>query len=264
MNKNQSIQKLRNTVRRKHFSISTEQSYVGWLLRFIHYLEDGHGQGLSSEGKIEAFLTQLAHQRVSSSTQNQAFNALNFFYKETLAQPLGDISALRAIRPAMIRNACSVDQVHRLLTACQNLFSYPTRLIIHLLYGCGLRVVEPCSLRLKDVDLAGQKLMIRMAKGAKDRVVRLPRFLVTAIRDQIEAARVIWKQDVAAGVLVELPSRLAAKYPQSQFSWQWSWVFPSHTTCIHPRTGAVVRFRIHEANAQRCRQSRLPEDWGRY
>jgi site-specific recombinase XerD len=82
MNKIEAIEKLRNTIRRKHFSLSTERTYIGWLVRFMRYLADGHGQGLSTEAKVEAFLTQLAHQGVSSSTQNQAFNPLLFFYKD--------------------------------------------------------------------------------------------------------------------------------------------------------------------------------------
>jgi len=245
MTRTQAFLKSRDTIRRKHLAISTERSYQGWLSRFIRYLADGHAKGLPSETKLEAFLTQLAHQDVSAATQNQAFNALVFFYKEVLLQPLGDVSALRAIRPATLGTAPSVEQVSRLLAACQDTHGYPTRLIVHLLYGCGLRVTEPCNLRIKDVDLVQQKLIIRMAKGAKD-----PICLRKPILDQLEAARVTWKRDVANGVPLELPGRLATKYPRSQFSWNWAWVFPSHTTCHHPRTGAIVRYRVHEANVQ--------------
>jgi integrase len=183
--------------------------------------------------------------------RNTLYNALIFFYKDCLGQPLEDISALRTSRPARLRIAPSVEQTRQLLAACQDMYGYPTRLIVHLLYGCGLRVTEPCNLRFKDVDLIGHKLIIRQAKGASDRVVSLPHCLGPVLRDQIEVARIVWKQDVAAGIPLELPGCLATKYPRSQFSWNWAWVFPSHNTCIHPRTGAIVRYRIHEANVQR-------------
>jgi integron integrase len=250
MNAKRADQKLRDVIRRKHFSLSTEESYCNWLARFMHYLADGHAAGLASEQKVEAFLTQLAHQDVSASTQNQAFNALVFFYREALGQPLGNISALRAKRPATIREAPTESETRALLAAISDVHNYPTRLIVQLLYGCGLRVTEPCNLRIKDVDLAGQKLFIRSAKGGKDRVVNLPCSLFPQLRDEIEAARVIWKRDFANRVPVTLPGLLAKKYPQSQFAWKWAWLFPSRTVCQHPRTGETVRWRIHEANVQ--------------
>ncbi|MFA6240414.1 MAG: integron integrase [Candidatus Hydrogenedentales bacterium] len=246
------IQKLRGVIRRKHFSLSTEESYCGWLARFMRYLGDGHAGGLPSERKVEAFLTQLAHQDVSASTQNQAFNALVFFYREALGQPLGDVSALRAKRRETLREAPSSEETRALLTAVKDVHDYPVRLIVHLLYGCGLRVTEPCNLRIKDVDLSGQRLLIHCAKGGKDRVVALPCSLYAGLRDQMEAARVIWKRDASNRIPVALPGLLAKKYPASAFAWKWAWLFPSHTTCAHPRTGETVRWRVHEANVQRA------------
>lgn len=246
------IEKLRSVIRRKHFSLSTEESYAGWLVRFMRYLADGHAEGLSSEQKMESFLTQLARQGMAASTQNQAFNALLFFYREVLVQKLGEINALRAKRTATIRTAPSVAETRSLLQAVRDVHGYPTRLIVHLIYGCGLRVTEPCNLRIKDVDIDGQRLLIRGAKGGKDRVVPLPCSLFASIREQIEVARVSWKRDAADSVPVPLPGLLAQKYPASQFAWKWAWLFPSHTTCRHPRTGDVVRWRIHEANVQRA------------
>jgi integrase len=177
---------------------------------------------------------------------------LIFFYREVLQTALGNINALRAKRPVTIREAPTEAETRALLEKVGNVHGYPTRLIVHLLYGCGLRVTEPCNLRIKDVDLSGQRLILRAAKGAKDRVVALPCSLYTGLRDQIEAARVTWKQDAAAGIPVVLPGLLARKYPASQFAWKWAWLFPSHTTCRHPRTGQTVRWRIHEANVQRA------------
>jgi integron integrase len=247
------MQKLRDVIRLRHFALGTEQSYCGWLARFMRFLADGRAaQAGSSEERVEAFLTQLARQDVSAATQNQAFNALVFFYREALGTPLGDIAALRAKRPATLRNAPSVAEARALMGAVRDIHGYPVRLLVYLLYGCGLRVSEPCNLRVQDVDLVGSRLTLRAAKGSKDRVVALPCALVGPMRDQIEAARVVWKRDAASGIPVALPHLLAKKYPQSQFAWKWAWVFPSKTTCVHPRTGVTVRWRVHEANIQRA------------
>src|SRR6185295_311591 len=53
-------------------------------------------------------------------------------------------------------------------------------------------------------------------------------------------------------VPVLLPEPLARKYPEYRFAWPWAWLFPAHRPCGHPRTGQVVRYRMHEANVQRA------------
>lgn len=250
MKPDQAVSKFRDYMRLRHFALSTEQSYLAWLARYMRFLVSA-GIGLvTSEEKVEVFLTALAHQDVSASTQNQAFNALVLFYREVVGQPLAKVDALRAKKPVRLREAPSVEDTRALLSAVKDVHGYPTRLLTHLIYGCGLRVTEPCNLRVKDVDLRGQRLLIRAAKGDKDRVVALPCSLFSGMRDQLEAAKVIWKRDVAAGIPIALPGLLAKKYPQSRLAWKWAWVFPQHTPCKHPRTGETVRYRMHEANVQ--------------
>ena len=126
----------------KHLSISTQKCYVHWLRRYARFLQDVKQPIPSTELKIEAFLTRLASTHIAASTQNQAFNALLFFYREALKQPLGPISALRAKRPATIRDCPSQTEVFQLLSAVPDVHHYPTRLIVHLLYACGLRVTD--------------------------------------------------------------------------------------------------------------------------
>lgn len=251
MTPDQALNRLREVVRRKHFALSTEQAYCHWLVRFMAFLPSCP-KGDSSEEKVEAFLSSLARSGVSASTQNQAFNALVFFYRAAVGIPLGNVDALRAKRPAQIRQAPTVEETWALLAAVKDVHGYPTRLIVHLLYGSGLRVSEPLNLRIRDVCLRESRLLIRAAKGGKDRVVALPCSLAAGIRDQIESARVTWKRDVAAGLPVALPGLLAKKYPRSAFAWEWAWLFPSHSDCVHPRTGERVRWRCHEANVQRA------------
>jgi integrase len=188
---------------------------------------------------------------VSASTQNQALNAILFFYRDVLAQPLANVHALRATRPAHQRHAPTLSETKLLLQTIRNQNGYPTNLIARMLYGCGLRVSEPLNLRIKDVDVLRHRLCIRGAKGGNDRVVPLPVSLLREIVQQMQSARVVWKQDKQNGTPLMLPHGLARKYPEYQFSWAWAWLFPSHHPCRDPRTGAIVRYRMHEVNVQR-------------
>ena len=193
-----------------------------------------------------------ARRGVSAGTQNQAFNALVFFYKAVLGKPLGTIEAVRASRKEHVRVALEVEETRSLLAVMEDHAGYPTRLVAHLLYGAGLRVSEPLELRVKDVDLAGRKLVIRGAKGGRDRVVELPRVLVEAVEGQLRAARAVWRGDAAAGLPVAMPGLLAKKSPKVALTEAWAWLFPAHQPTNHPRTGLRVRWRMHEANVQRA------------
>lgn len=252
MKAQEAADKFRDYMRLRHMAMSTEESYLAWLARYMRFLLSAGTSAGSSEQRVEAFLGDLARQQVAASTQNQAFNALVLFYREVLGQPLGRVDALRARRPVQVREAPTVEEVRGLLAQVKDVNGYPTRLITHLLYGCGLRVTEPCNLRVKDVALVEQRLTLRAAKGGKDRVVALPCSLYAGLRDQLAAARVTWKRDVAARLPVQLPNQLARKYPASRWAWKWAWLFPAHRSCVHPRTGERVRYRLHEANVQQA------------
>ncbi len=247
----EAVQKIIGVCRRQHKALETERSYAGWLRRYCRFLIERQPPGGSVQ-RVEAFLTQLAKHDVSASTQNQAFNALVFFYKDVIEEPLGNVDALRATRPASLRHAPTVQQTSDLLRTVRDIGGYPTRLIVRLLYGCGLRLREPLNLRVKDLNFDDSQMFILGAKGGKDRVVALPCSVVNDLREQLVYARTIWQRDRTMKLPVEMPHQLAAKYPEYQFSWPWAWVFPSHQPCRHPRTGAIVRYRMHEANVQRA------------
>ncbi len=246
-------------MRLRHLSLATEQSYCGWLVRFARFASEQCVPLSKPEQKMEAFLTQLAKQEVAASTQNQAFNALLFFYREVLKVELGKVNSLRAQRPVMVRTAPSVDEVRALLASVPDVGGYPTALLVRMLYGMGLRVSEPLNLRVKDVLISESRLIIRGAKGGKDRVVALPCSLVAEMKAQLTHARAVWEMDKAKGLPVALPGLLAQKYPAWAFSWQWAWVFPAVRPCWHPRTGETVRWRCLECNVQRAvRQAARP------
>lgn len=252
MNTTQVWRQFKDIMRLRHYAWQTEQCYQGWIQRYIDWLGK-HGRDFTaSEARMGAFLTMLAHQGCAASTQNQAFNAILFLYRDVLKQDLKNVTSLRAKRPAQVRYAPAKEQVLALLDATKDTHGYPTRLLVRLLYGCGLRVTEPLNLRIKDVDVSHSRLTIRGAKGGKDRVVSVPCALMAEVVAQMKRARFTHEDDVKARIPLEVPGQLARKYKNAPFSWQWAWVFPSKTTCKHPRTGETVRYRMHEANVQKC------------
>jgi hypothetical protein len=110
-----------------------------------------------------------------------------------------------------------------------------------------MRLMEGLRLRTKDVDFDKRVVVVREAKGNKDRVVMLPRSLEAELRQQFTVARTIWQQDRAVqrgGV--QVPHALEAKYPKVGQTWGWFWVFPSPTLAIDPQTGVVRRHHLYE------------------
>jgi integrase len=206
----------------------------------------------TSEDKVAAFLTREAKRGVAAATQSQALNALVFLYGQVLNLPLGNIEALRVRRPPSVRVALSVEETRRLLAEVTDVGGYPTRLVVLLLYGCGMRVCEPLELRVKDVDLEAGHLIIRQAKGSKDRLVALPEVLRAEVAVQLQAALAVAKVDAAAGLPVALPGLIEKKYPRARFDPGWAWLFPMHKPVKHERTGVLVRWRMHEVNVQRA------------
>src|SRR5712691_6568566 len=191
MNTEQALQRTREVVRRKHLTLSTEEVYCAWLRRYCEYIKQ-LAPHTSSEQKLERFLTALAREDVSASTQNQAFNAIVFFDTQVLGVELTKIHGLRAKRPVQLRLAPSREDTFRLLKAVQSDADFDVALAVRLLYGCGLRVTEPLNLRIKDVNLEGTHFVIRGAKGGKDRVVQIPCAVIEEVREEVESARLIW------------------------------------------------------------------------
>ena len=239
-------------MRFKHYSLATEKTYCGHIGSYIDWLLK-HGAKLpDSKARMQAFLTSMANRGCSASTQNQAFNALLFLYEQVRREKLPDIQALRAKRSTQRRTALSREQTLALLAGVDDVGGYPVRLVTLLLYGCGLRVSEPLNLRIKDIDTQAWRLTLRGCKGGKDRTVIVPECLRAAMKAQMEHARAMWKRDRQTHLPVEVPGLLARKYPKAPHSWQWFWLFPSHTPCRHPRTMETMRWRMHEANVQRA------------
>jgi integron integrase len=252
MTDTEALKRFTEVMRRQHKALSTERTYRHWLKQYMVAVRD-MPRDSTSEQRLERFLTDLALRRdVAASTQNQAFNAIVSFYKDTLGRPLANVDALRAQRPAHLRHAPTVDETRTLLASVRDAGGYPVNLVVQLLYGAGLRVSEAVSLRIKDVRIAESQLFILGAKGGKDRVVRLPCSLASQIEQQMEAARVTWRRDVEHKLPIQLPHQLARKYPEYEFSWGWAWLFPLRHPCKDPRSDRWVRWHMLPDSVQRA------------
>src|SRR5262245_25990755 len=205
--------------------------------------------------EIEAFLTHLAVEgRVSASTQNQALGALLFLYRDVLGTEVGDLDAVRANRPKRVPLVLSLDEVRALLGALDGLpTTEPYGLMGRLMYGAGLRLMECCRLRVKDIDLERGQLTVRQGKGDKDRFVMLPRATADGLRARLKWRRELHEQDLARGFgRVEMPDALARKFPRADHELSWQLVFASTRLSRCPRTGAWGRHHLHESAVQRA------------
>lgn len=247
------LQQLRDRARYLHYSLRTEKAYVYWVRFFVRWSGMRHPRELGAK-EVEAFLTMLTTQRhVSSSTHKQALSALVFLYKEVLGLELPWLQELQ--RPTYTKRIPTVltrEEIGALLGAMDGCVA----LVARLLYGTGMRLMEGMRMRVKDVDFDRNVIVVREAKGDKDRVVMLPKSLVQPLREQVAAARRLWEEDRRKGLPgVEVPHALERKYPKVGESWGWFWVFPSPTLATDPRSKVVRRHHLYEERLQRAIKS---------
>src|SRR5215216_7853890 len=190
------LDRVREVLRRKHYSIRTEEAYLGWIKRFILFHDKRHPQELGLP-EVDAFLTDLAvRQGVAASTQNQALSALLFLYAEVLQQPLdGPLQSVRAKQPERLPTVLTRDEVIRVLDA----LSGGHRLMAQLLYGSGLRLMECVRLLVKDLDFAQRQIVVRDGKGAKDRVTPLSERLAVPLREHLQRVALLHTRDLREG-----------------------------------------------------------------
>ena len=247
------LDELRQAIRVRHYSRATEQTDVGWTKRYLRFhATDGkwrHPREMNAS-EVEAFLTHLAvTRRVAASTQNQALNAIIFLYRHVLHIELGDINAIRARRPRRLPVVLSHTEVTMLLDGlCGS-----KRLMAQLMYGSGLRVSEVCGLRVKDIDVQRLQIMIRQAKGDKDRVVMLPVAVVPALQAQLDRRRDLHRRDLRRGYgRVVLPAAFARKNAGATVMLNWQFLFPAVRVSVSAATGEIVRHHLHPTAIQRA------------
>jgi len=250
------MQQVRARLRVRHYSLRTEQAYVGWIRRFIRANGRRHPRELGG-AEVEAFLTALATRgRVAAGTQNQALAALLFLYREVLGVDLPWMeNVIRAKRPRRLPVVLSVPEVRRLLAMTDG----QTGLMAALLYGTGMRLMECLRLRVKDVDFGRAEIVVREGKGGKDRRVPLPQRLRDPLLAAVERVRILHGADLAAGRgEVWLPAALARKYPNAAREFGWQYLFPSPALSRDPRSGALRRHHLDDSVLQRAvRSARL-------
>jgi integron integrase len=237
-----------------HYSKRTEAAYVDWIRRYILFHNKRHPREMGGP-EIESFLTHLAVEtQVAASTQNQAFSALLFLYQKILEIELPRLNALRAQRPGHLPVVLSVEEIRAVFSELDGI----DLLMTEILYGTGLRILECCRLRVKDVDFARKQIVVREGKGEKDRVVPLPARVESRLHDQVAQVQRIHRRDVRAGHgRVWLPYALQEKYPSADRELGWQYLFPSSRLSADPREtntadqGILRRHHRHESLLQK-------------
>jgi integron integrase len=254
------LDRVRAAVRFNHYSPRTEQAYVDWIERFIRFHGIRHPQEMGAE-EVRAFLTHLATElNVAASTQNQAFSALLFLYREVLKQRLPWIDDIvRAKRPLKVPVVFTQAEARAVLSQITGM----ARLMAHLLYGSGLRVMECVRLRVKDVDLGYLQITVRDAKGGRQRVTMVPVNLVDALRKQLERVAELHREDVNAGFgEVDLPGALARKYPKANRELSWQYLFQGSRRLIivdAKDRSREQRYHVDESLLQRAVKQAIRE-----
>jgi len=214
-------------------------------------MEGTHPLHLSGR-HIQDFLSMLAvEKRVSPSTQNQALNALIFLYRHALDHELGEneLDAVRAVHKRRLPVVLTIKEVHTLFDQLSGIH----RLMAQVIYGCGLRLSEGLSLRIKDVDLEQSIVVVRAGKGDKDRRTMLPVTLKDALIRHLTEVRAVYdhdRRDNLNGVF--LPGALDRRYPNAGKEWGWFWLFPSKSLSVDPRSHTVRRHHMHPAALQKA------------
>ena len=239
-------------IRLKHYSYSTEKTYLQWIKRFLDYAKQTGRQGPFAElgtDDCKNFLSHLALQeRVSASTQNQAFNAILFLFRHVFCKDIGNMAeTVRAKRGQKLPVVFSVEEIRKLL-AC---LTGRDLLVAGLLYGSGLRLMELARLRVKDVDMDLNTLTVRSGKGDKDRTTILPATVKELLKNHLINVKKLHESDLANGHGdVHLPDALGKKYPNAGTEWAWQYVFPANNLSVDPRSGKVRRHHISDTAIQ--------------
>jgi len=242
------LDRVRQAIRLKNYSYSTEKAYVYWIKRFFLFHNKRHPKAMGCP-EIETFLSYLTVERnVSASTQNQALCALLFLYRDVLGVELNSpVVSVRAKRPNRLPTVLTRSEVQLLISAMSGKY----QLMAKLLYGSGLRLMECIRLRIKDIDFGQHQIIVRDGKGLKDRITVLSDAAVRDLHRHLRHVKLIFEDDLVNGFGgVSLPYALAVKYPNAQFEWKWQYVFPSKNITKDTRSGELKRHHADPSGLQ--------------
>lgn len=240
---------LKNTIRVRHYSRATLKTYTSWVRKFQAFTESKDPTLLNTED-VKQFLTSLAvKKQVAASTQNQAFNALLFFFRHVLGKEFGKVDGVvRAKRKPYIPVVLSREEIDRIIGNLK----MPYRLIISLMYGCGLRISECLSLRVNNFNFDMKVLTIHDGKGKKDRTVPIPDSLLNQLTTQLQRVIALHEEDCRSGYSgVFLPNQLEAKYKNAARELVWQWFFPAKQLTTVEKSSEQRRYHVHESLLQK-------------
>ena len=244
------LEEVHDKIRLKHYSFRTEKTYVNWIRRYIYFHNKRHPKDMC-EREIEEFLTDLAvNKKISSSTQNQAFNALLFLYREVLgiefSKKINSVRAKSKIRIPTVLTRIEIAALFRALEGTH-------KLMAGILYGGGLRLMECVRLRVKDIDFQQNQIIVRDGKGGKDRVTPLAEKLKLKLENHLQKVKELHEKDLKNGVgEVYLPEGLERKYPGANKRFQWQYVFPSKVLSKELASNKIRRHHINESGLQKA------------
>ena len=242
----------RRLIRFRHYSHSTERVYLQWIERFLDYALHVEKKTKISDIDVEDFknfLSYLALKReVSSSTKNQAFNAIHFFFRNVLGKETTDLNRkVREKRTQKLPSVLSVAEIKKLFAQV----NARNRLIAGLLYGAGLRLMELVRLRVRDIDFEANSIFVRSEKGSRDRTTILPSTVKDRLKEHLNAVKAIHEDDLARGYgVVRLPEAVGHKHQGAGKEWGWQYVFPSTRLSVDSRNGTISRQHISDTAIQ--------------
>ncbi|OGR01141.1 MAG: hypothetical protein A2511_16425 [Deltaproteobacteria bacterium RIFOXYD12_FULL_50_9] len=235
----------------RHYSPKTLKSYSSWVRKFQFFTRNKEIQAISP-ADVKDYMKFLAvTQKVSASSQNQAFNALLFFFRHVLKQDFGDhTDNVRAKKTKYIPTVLSREEIDAVLKH----LSSPYDLVVKLLYGCGLRLFECVKLRVDNFNFEAKVLTVHDGKGQKDRTLPIPLAIVKELLGQLEQVKDIHQQDLenneCAGTFLD--NRLGKKYKNAPKELVWQWFFPARTLTFVPDEKKMRRYHLHDSHVQKA------------
>jgi len=237
------MQIMRDSLKVRHYARSTVKTYLQWCSRYFAYC----GQSditANSDSAFKAFLSHLAlKRRVSSSTQNQAFNAILYLFRNVWSREPDNIDAVRARKPLRLPVVLTKEEVRQVLMRTNGVAG----IVIRLIYSSGLRLSEALRLRVQDINLENKSITVRSGKGNKDRITILSSSIISDLQKQIGKSRELFENSV---IPVSLPTALERKYPNANLEWKWQYLFPAKNASVDTATGEIRRHHLHRTGIQ--------------
>ncbi len=244
-NSPESLRIMRDSLKVRHYARSTQKSYMQWCSRYLTYCESNEII-TNSDSAFKAFLSYLAlNRRVLSSTQNQAFNAVLYLFRNVWLREPDNIDAVRARKPLRLPVVLTMEEVRQVLEQTKGVAG----LVIRLIYSSGLRLSEALRLRVQDINLENTSITVRSGKGNKDRITILSSVIISDLQNQLEQSRERFEHSV---IPVSLPTALERKYPNAGLEWGWQYLFPAQNASVDTATGEIRRHHIHRSGIQKA------------